>query len=305
MRFLGRPIRTAQPQDVDRFLGHLRKTGLAKSTVHTRAGYLARFFDFVLTRYQVEVHTATGHVAVQPVDGFNRPRKADYGGAIRVPPTEEEIEALFGGWREALPSARKFLPVARDYLAASLWRRVGLRIGETVGLDIRDWRPDLGEHGKLHVRFGKGSMGRGPKARLVPAINSVDELLTWWLSDIRHQFGDDWEDPDAPPLPWERRDRALGGCARVGDDALRSGFATEVGAWLPKWSGQLTPHGLRHFCASSLYARGVDLKAIQELLGHNWLATTTRYIHVHDNHVETAWASANERVAQRLSNRNW
>ena len=64
----------------------------------------------------------------------------------------------------------------------------------------------------------------------------------------------------------------------------------------------MTPHGLHHFCASSLYARGVDLKAIQELLGHNWLATTTRYVHVHDDHVETAWATANERVAQRLSN---
>ena len=35
-------------------------------------------------------------------------------------------------------------------------------------LDIRDWRPDLGELGKLHVRFGKGSHGRGPKSRMVP-----------------------------------------------------------------------------------------------------------------------------------------
>ena len=41
-------------------------------------------------------------------------------------------------------------------------------------LDIRDWRPDLGGFGKLHVRHGKGSRGRGPKARLVPAINGAD-----------------------------------------------------------------------------------------------------------------------------------
>jgi site-specific recombinase XerD len=45
----------------------------------------------------------------------------------------------------------------------------------------------------------------------------------------------------------------------------------------------------------------MDLKAIQELLGHEWLTTTTRYIHVHDNHVETAWATANERVTARLT----
>jgi len=65
----------------------------------------------------------------------------------------------------------------------------------------------------------------------------------------------------------------------------------------------LTPHGLRHYCASSLYARGVDLKAIQELLGHSWLATTTLYVHVHNEHIEQAWNQANQRVATRLSGR--
>jgi site-specific recombinase XerD len=243
----------------------------------------------------------TGHVVEQPIDEFNRPAKADYRSAIRVPPSEDEVEQLFARWREALPNARKFLPAARDYLAASLWRRAGLRISETVMLDIRDWRPDLGEHGKLHVRFGKGSMGRGKKTRLVPAINSVDALLTWWLTDLRHQFGDDWSDPDAPLLPSERRDRLTGHCQRVGDDALRSGLGGVVVNWLPAWTGRLTPHVLRHFCASSLYARGMDLKAVQELLGHEWLSTTTRYIHVHDDHIENAWAAANDRVAARLA----
>jgi site-specific recombinase XerD len=168
-------------------------------------------------------------------------------------------------------------------------------------LDIRDWRPDLGERGKLHVRYGKGSRGRGHKTRLVPAINSVDALITWWLTDIRHQFGDDWADPDAPLLPSERRDPHTGRCTRVGDDALRSGLATAVSRWLPNWSGRLTPHGLRHFCASSLYACGMDLKSIQELLGHEWLSTTTGYIHVHTDCIERAWAAANDRVAARLS----
>ncbi|MGH3480902.1 MAG: tyrosine-type recombinase/integrase, partial [Nocardioidaceae bacterium] len=136
---------------------------------------------------------------------------------------------------------------------------------------------------------------------LVPAINAVDGLLAWWLTDVRHQFGDDWSDPDAALLPSERRDRHTGRCLRAGDDALRSGLAAAVTAWLPAWKGRLTPHVLRHFCASSLYARGMDLKAVQELLGHEWLSTTTRYVHVHDNHIETAWAAANQRVADRLT----
>jgi hypothetical protein len=122
-------------------------------------------------------------------------------GKVRVPPSDVEVDELFTKWRQSVPEARKYLPAARDYFAASLWRRLGLRINETVMLDIRDWRPDLGEFGKLHVRHGKGSAGRGPKGRLVPAINGADRLIDWWLAEVRHQFGDDWSDPDAPILP--------------------------------------------------------------------------------------------------------
>jgi site-specific recombinase XerD len=302
IRFLGRPVWTTETGDADRYLAWLRRQrGQAANTVFGKGMVLRQFFDFLVVRYQGDIHTLTGHVVSQPIDEFNRPTKTQLQyGSPRVPPSQAEVETLFACWRQALPEARKFLPAARDYLAASLWRRAGLRIGETVGLDIRDWRPDLGELGKLHVRFGKGSYGRGPKARLVPAINQVGPLLTWWLADVRHQFGDDWADPDAPLLPSERRDRLTGRCTRVGAEALRQGLAGAVARWLPAWQRKLTPHGLRHYCASSLYARGVDLKAVQELLGHSWLSTTTRYIHVHDNHIEQAWTAANQRVAARL-----
>ena len=85
-----------------------------------------------------------------------------------MPPAEDEVETLFAGC--APGCQRPQVPArARGHLAASLWRRVGLRITETVMLDLRDWRPDLGEHGKLHLRFGKGSRGRGQDP-LVPAI---------------------------------------------------------------------------------------------------------------------------------------
>ena len=299
-RFMGRRLWLAQPADGDQFLGWLRaERGLQPSTVQARAGALARFFDFLIQRYQGDIHALSGVVITQPIDEFNRPANSDYG-AGRVPPPEEDVATLFAQWRESLPGARKYLPAARDYMAASLWRRAGLRLNETAMLDIRDWRPDLGELGKLHVRFGKGSRGRGPKSRMVPGINATNELLGWWLTDVRHQYGPDWSDPDAPLLPSERRDPDTGRCTRVGGDALRTGLAGAVERWLPTWHGRLTPHALRHYCASSLYAKGVDLKAIQELLGHSWLSTTTLYVHVHDEHIERAWKSANERVTARL-----
>ena len=69
---------------------------------------------------------------------------------------------------------------------------------------------------------------------------------------------------------------------------------------LPSWDGSLTPHVLRHFCASQLYLNGMDLIAIQETLGHAWVATTLRFVHVHRDHVEQAWAAAQQRAGRRL-----
>ncbi|WP_406451157.1 hypothetical protein OH768_07105 [Streptomyces sp. NBC_01622] len=138
VRFLSRPVWATAPEDADRFLAHQRKAKrLAHSTVQGKAWTLAQFFDFLIARYQGDVYALTRHVLVQPIDEFNRPAKSEYG-TPQIPPSEAEVDQLFTGWRESLGQARKFLPSAQDYMAASLWRRVGTRIGERVKLDIRD-----------------------------------------------------------------------------------------------------------------------------------------------------------------------
>jgi integrase/recombinase XerC len=294
------PLWAATCQDADRFLAEQRRLGRSVSTRAGKAGTLALFYEFMIRRYQGRIHRVAGVLVEQPIDEFNRQSGAALGN-VRVPPSDAEIEAFFTCWRHSIPQARKYLPAARDYFAASLWRRLGLRINETVMLDIRDWRPDLGGFGKLHVRFGKGAQGRGPKPRLVPAINGAAELIDWWLGEVRHQYGEDWGDPDAPLLPSERFDRELGRCGRVGGNALRRSLGLQVEQWLPAWSGRMTPHVLRHYCASSLYGAGMDIKALQELLGHQWLSTTSGYIHVRSEHVELAWKNANERVESRFA----
>ena len=153
----------------------------------------------------------------------------------------------------------------------------------------------------MHVRFGKGSRGRGSKQRLVPAINGADKLIDWWLGDVRHRFGPDWDNPDAPMIPSERFDHELGRSWRASDDVLRRGLRQATERFLPAWAdGRMTPHVLRHYCASSLYLAGMDLKALQELLGHQWLSTTTQYIHVSGEHVEDSWMQANQRLEHRF-----
>ncbi|MFE3175929.1 tyrosine-type recombinase/integrase [Amycolatopsis sp. NPDC059090] len=298
-QFLARPLWTASVSDGDRFLADQRRGGRSRNTLSGKAAGIAQFYDFLLTRYQGDINRLTGFVVEQPIDEFNRPARAAASN-VRVPPADDEIDRLFTSWGQSLVDSRKYLPAARNYFAASLWRRLGLRITESVKLDLRDWRPDLGDRGKLHVRFGKGSRGRGPKPRLVPAINSADVLIDWWMAEIRPQFGPDWADPDAPMLPSERQDSVLGRCPRVGTDALRAALGRVTAQWLPAWKGRLTPHVLRHYCASSLYGNGMDLKAVQELLGHEWLSTTTRYVHVRSDHIERAWEQANQRMTARF-----
>jgi site-specific recombinase XerD len=160
-------------------------------------------------------------------------------------------------------------------------------------LDLDDVRWDLGRFGKLHVRHGKGARGSGPRERMVPLINGADRTLRWFIEDVRGLFGDDFGRYGAPLLPSERS-------TRVGTETLRTGLAGAAAAHLPEWDKALTPHVLRHFCASQLYLGGMDLLAIQEALGHAWVATTMGYVHVHATHVEDAWAAGQERAAMRL-----
>jgi site-specific recombinase XerD len=102
-----------------------------------------------------------------------------------------------------------------------------------------------------------------------------------------------------PLLPSERKN-ADGSAARVGDETLRAALAAAAKAHLPDWPDVVTPHVLRHFCASQLYLAGMDLLAIQATLGHAWVATTMGYVHVPATHIEDAWITGQPRAADRL-----
>lgn len=255
------------------------------------------FFQFLELRHKVELHNLTGRVVECPLDEMNRPR-ASVEPQLRIPPSEAEIEALFAGWREELVTCRKFGPAARNYAVARLAADVGLRINEARMLDLDDVRWELGRFGKLNVRHGKESRRRGPKPRLVPLINGADRNLRWFIEDVWGHFDADHTRSGAPLFPSERKNRD-GSCSRVTADVFRRSLADAAAQHLPTWAGRLTPHVLRHFCASQLYLAGMTLFAIQELLGHTWTGTTARYIHVHGTHVEDAWVAGQQRATDR------
>lgn len=295
--WFGRPLWEMEPADADAYFGKVLR-GAAKGTRLARAQALTTFFAFLELRHQAEIHALTGRVVECPIDEMNKPRGRKQA-ALRIPPTEAEVARLFAGWREELASCRKFAPTARNYVAARLMSEVGLRVNEVRSLDLTDVKWELGRLGKLHVRVGKGARGSGPRERMVPLINGADRTLRWFIEEVWGHFDEDYLRPGAPLFPSERRNTD-GTSRRVGDDALRAGLAEAAAAHLPGWAEKLTPHVMRHYCASQLYLTGLDLISIQELLGHSWMASTLNYVHVHRTRIEDAWIAGQQRAAHRL-----
>ena len=295
--WFGRPLWDMQPADADEYFGTVLRRA-PKNSRRGRAQAIKTYFGFLELRHRAEIHQLTGRIVECPVDAVNRPRGRALA-SLRIPPSVVQIGQLFAGWREELATCRKFAPMARNYAAAKLMAAVGLRVNEVRLLDLADVKWELGRFGKLHVRYGKGAAGSGPRARMVPLINGADRTLAWFIQDVWGLFGDDHTRPGVPLYPSERKNRD-GSCGRLSDDTLRDALAEAATRHLPQWQAKLTPHVLRHYCASQLYASGMDLIAIQEALGHAWIATTMNYIHVHRTHIEDAWLAGQQRAAARL-----
>ncbi|WP_207757733.1 tyrosine-type recombinase/integrase [Nonomuraea cypriaca] len=295
--WFGRPLWEMEPADADVYFGKVLR-GAARGTRLSRAQAIKTYFLFLDLRHKIEIHQMTGRVVECPIDEMNRPRGRQEA-RLRIPPTADHVRRLFAGWREELTSCRKFAPAARNYTAARLMSEVGLRVNEACKLDLSDIKWNLGHFGKLHVRHGKGARGSGPRERMVPLINNAEATLRWFIEDVWGQFGDDHARPGVPLLPSERKNTD-GSAARVGDETLRAALAVTAERYLPDWPDPVTPHVLRHFCASQLYLGGMDLLAIQAVLGHAWLATTMKYVHVPGTHIEDAWIAGQQRAAARL-----
>jgi integrase/recombinase XerD len=192
------------------------------------------------------------------------------------PLSEAEVTSLLDAVVGHQPAAR------RDRALLELLYATGARISEACGLSIGD----IDFATRLVRLYGKGA-----KERIVPFGRAAGTAL------------DDWFSPAGRvrmvPAQWRRRSDAEAVFLNA-----RGGRLTRQAAWgvvktygrRAGLDGKLSPHVLRHSCATHLLDHGADLRVVQELLGHESLATTQVYTHVSAARLRAAYVDAHPRA---------
>lgn len=217
--------------------------------------------------------TDEGHARLDPTGDVGNPKVPQ---GLPKALTEEEVAGLLGAVVGEDATAR------RDRAILELLYGTGMRISELVGLSLLDLALDSDV---IRV-FGKGS-----KERLVPVGRYARAALDDWLS----ASGRGAMSPDR----WARRGdseavflNARGGrLSRQGAWGIVRRYGDKVGL-----GDRLTPHVLRHSCATHMLDHGADIRVVQELLGHASIATTQVYTKVSTERLRSAYDAAHPRA---------
>ncbi|GAG01929.1 unnamed protein product, partial [marine sediment metagenome] len=204
------------------------------------------------------------------------------------PLSVDDCDALMKADLGATPAAaasdsrrerRRELRRVRDRALAELLYGAGIRVGELVGLDVRD--VDLRAR---EVRV----LGKGSKERVVPLPQLCHQALSRWI-ELRTGPGILGE-----PLFISLRPRRESSPRRLADREVRR-ILKERGLSVGI-QDRVHPHRVRHSYATHLLDMGADLREIQELLGHASLSTTQKYTAVSAEHLRQVYDRAHPRA---------
>lgn len=260
----GLTIASVSEVDVTDYVGHLRASGRATSS-QKRALVAVRS----LHRFLAEEQEGRADPAAE-VEMPRVPR------GLPKALSEREVAELLAAVVGDDPTAR------RDRAILEVLYGTGLRISELVGLSLNDLDLDAG----LLRAFGKGS-----KERIVPLGRYAVQSLVAWL--------DEGGRPALEPDQWARRSDS---------EALllnsRGGRLSRQGAWMVVrkagekvgLAGRLSPHVLRHSCATHMVDHGADIRTVQELLGHASISTTQVYTMVSTDRLWSVYRQAHPRA---------
>ncbi|MBN2199269.1 MAG: tyrosine recombinase XerC [Candidatus Aminicenantes bacterium] len=242
LRERDRKVRDADNTLLRAYLVRLHERRQKKSTVSRKLAAVRSFLQYAVKRRWRDDNPAR----LLPGPKLDRP----------VPSflSEEETAAFMD-----LPRGDDFLGL-RDRAFLEFLYATGMRVSELAALNLED----IGFSERL-VRV----RGKGRKERLVPFGRKAEESLKAYLK-VRAELE-----------PVKTGEKAVF-LNRRGTRLTTRSVQRAVGKYLRRSAvrRKISPHSLRHSFASHLLGRGADLRVIQELLGHESLATTQKYTHL-------------------------
>ena len=229
-------------QILDDYTAHLLQQGLAATTIRRAQSALRAYFGFL---------AGEGIVREDPTGRMGRPA-----GARKLPEFLNQDEAA--SLVEAVdPDSVVYW---RDRAVLELLYATGMRVSELTGLSLGD----------LDTEYGNALvLGKGGKERLVPVGTVALEVLGRYLGSVRPRLD---RGVGKGALFLNQRGTRL---SRMSVWTIVSRAATRAGI-----ERRISPHTLRHSCATHLLEGGADLAAVQELLGHADISTTQIYTHL-------------------------
>ncbi|MFQ5895861.1 MAG: tyrosine recombinase XerC, partial [Nitrospinota bacterium] len=247
------------PLAIRAYMAHLHRRKNGAATAARKLAALRTFFRFLRRE---------GLVRENPALSVSTPKLPKRLPTV-LPP--DDVDRLM-----RLPSEETALAL-RDRALWELAYGTGLRVGELTELDEEDLSESAG---LLRVR------GKGRKERVVPVMGKALEALRAYR--LRRPSRPGEEGAKRSPLFRNARGRRLtpGGVrSLLRKYERRGGFGYHF-----------TPHALRHSLATHLLEGGVDLRSIQELLGHASLSTTQRYAQVSADHLRVVYDRTHPRA---------
>lgn len=248
-----------EPDDVRRFLAFLKDRAYCKSTTARKLATLRSFFKFCVKR---------GHVSSNPLVTIRTPKQDK-----RLPKflEEEQVRKLL-----ETPDVATLLG-ARDRAMLETMYSTGVRVSELVDMNIQDV-DFVGEC--IHVR------GKGKKERVTPIAPTA---LAW----IRRYMDLRRADPRA--ASWNQQAVFVN---KHGQRLSTRSVRRKLDKYLAVagLDPSISPHTLRHSFATHMLNRGADLRAVQELLGHQSISTTQIYTHVTTARMKQAYDAAHPRA---------
>ena len=238
--------RDFKDKDIKEFIGTFKNKGYEKSTVSRKISSLTHFFNFLLDEKEIDIN---------PLNNFEIPKQTK---KLPIILSNKHIDKILEFTKRDQSAAG-----IRLYTMIEILYATGIRISELVEMKLSS----IYEDKNFLLVSGKGN-----KERLVPISIKTRETLDKYLT-IRDNF---ISDKNNSIWLFPSKQSSIGHITRQRFNQLLNELNLHADLGIKR----ISPHKLRHAFATHLLENGMDLRSLQQILGHSDISTTQIYTHV-------------------------